>query len=603
MIAVPDTSVVVDGRFKALLRDADFSKDLERIVIAEATVAEIEHLANEGKSSGISGISELKAIFNISKEIFVPLEYYGKRPTRYEIAGAKKGDIDAIIREAAMDLDGTLITGDLIQKDIAEAKGIQSIFLKPYKKVKLRIEDFFDLETLSVHLKDGIMPARKKGKPGSIVLEKFDRVYSEDELKEISLDILERAKTTRDSFIELDEKGASVVQLQEYRIVITSPPFSDRFEITAVRPVKKLTLDEYNLPEQLMKRLETAEGILIAGAPGMGKSTFAQAIAEFYASLEKIVKTMEKPRDLNVQPEITQYTALEGDMAKTGDILLLVRPDFTIFDEMRVTNDFKIYADMRLAGVGMVGVVHATKPVDAIQRFIGRIELGIIPQLIDTIIFIKNGEVNSVLELEFLVKVPHGMSEADLARPIVEIKDFYTKTPLYEIYTYGEQVVVMPLKARRKETSPMKKLALSKLKEKLNSELGIPFELEAVSDSRIALYVKNDDIPSIIGKEGKNIRALESAIGFSIDVRPMEKTQEKGKKGRIPVDVDFREKYVLINVEKKFARKNIKIFIEDNYLEEINVPKSGKIKISNKNPIAEQIEDGILNGKNLYIML
>ncbi|MFA7689726.1 MAG: PINc/VapC family ATPase [Methanofastidiosum sp.] len=603
MIAVPDTSVVVDGRFKALLRDADFAKELERIVIAEATVAEIEHLANEGKSSGISGISELKAIFNISREIFVPLEYYGRRLTRYEIAGAKKGDIDAVIREAAMDLGGTLITGDLIQKDIAEAKGVQSIFLKPYKKVKLKIEDFFDLETLSVHLKDGITPARKKGKPGTIALEKFDRVYSEDELKEISLNILERAKTTKDSFIELDEKGASVVQLQEYRIVITSPPFSDRFEITAVRPVKKLTLEEYNLPEQLMKRLETAEGILIAGAPGMGKSTFAQAIAEFYASLEKIVKTMEKPRDLNVQPEITQYTALEGNMAKTGDILLLVRPDFTIFDEMRVTNDFKIYADMRLAGVGMVGVVHATKPVDAIQRFIGRIELGIIPQLIDTIIFIKNGEVNSVLELEFLVKVPHGMSEADLARPIVEIKDFYTKTPLYEIYTYGEQVVVMPLKARRKETSPMKKLALSKLKEKLNAELGIQFDLEAVSDSRIALYLKNDDIPSIIGKEGKNIRALENAIGFSIDVRPMEKTQEKGKKGRIPVDVDFREKYVLINVEKKFARKNIKIFLEDEYLEEINVPKSGKIKISNKNPIAEQIEDGILNGKNLYIIL
>lgn len=159
----------------------------------------------------------------------------------------------------------------------------------------------------------------------------------------------------------------------------------------------------------------------------------------------------------------------------------------------------------------------------------------------------------------------------------------------------------MPLKTKRKETSPMKRLALSKLKEKLNAELGIPFDLEAVSDSRIALYVKNDDIPSIIGKEGKNIKALENAIGFSIDVRPMEKPQEK--KGRIPVDVDFREKYILINVEKKFARKNIKIFIEDSYLDEVNVPKSGKIKISNKNPISEQIEDGIMNGKNLYIIL
>lgn len=602
MIAVPDTSVVVDGRFKSLLLDKDFVKDLERIVIAEATVAEIEHLANDGKSSGISGIAELKAIFNLSKEIFVPLDYYGKRPTKYEIAGAKKGDIDSIIREAAMDIGATLITGDIIQKDIAEAKGIDSIYLKPYKKVKLRIEDFFDSETLSVHLKDGITPVRKKGKPGSIVLDKFDKIYNEDEIKEISLDILERAKTTKDSFIELDEKGASVVQLQEYRIVITSPPFSDGFEVTAVRPVKKLTLDDYNLADPLMKRLEIAEGILIAGAPGMGKSTFAQAIAEYYASLEKIVKTMEKPRDLNVQPEITQYTSLEGDMAKTGDILLLVRPDFTVFDEMRVTNDFKIYADMRLAGVGMVGVVHATKPIDAIQRFIGRIELGIIPQLIDTIIFIKNGEVNQVLDLEFLVKVPYGMSEADLARPIVEIKDFYTKTPLYEIYTYGEQVVVMPLKARRRETSPLKRLALSKLKEKLNSELDMPFELEVVSDSRVALYVKNDDIPSIIGKEGKNIKALENSIGFSIDVRPMEKSKSE-KKGRIPVQVDFKEKHITINVEKKFARKNVKIFIEDDYLDEFSVPKSGKIKISNKNPLSEQIEDGIMDGKNLYIIL
>ena len=33
-----------------------------------------------------------------------------------------------------MDLGATLITGDMIQKDIAEAKGIDSIHLKPYKK-------------------------------------------------------------------------------------------------------------------------------------------------------------------------------------------------------------------------------------------------------------------------------------------------------------------------------------------------------------------------------------------------------------------------------------------------------------------------------------
>ena len=94
---------------------------------------------------------------------------------------------------------------------------------------------------------------------------------------------------------------------------------------------------------------------------------------------------------------ITQYAISHGDAQEIHDILLLSRPDYTIFDEMRNTDDFKLFADMRLAGVGMVGVVHATNPIDAIQRFLGRIEMGVIPQIIDTVVFIKNGEIKRVL--------------------------------------------------------------------------------------------------------------------------------------------------------------------------------------------------------------
>ena len=54
---------------------------------------------------------------------------------------------------------------------------------------------------------------------------------------------------------------------------------------------------------------------------------------------------------------------------------------------------------------------------------------------------------------------------------------------------------------------------------------------------------------------------------------------------------------------KRNLLENVKIFIEDDYLDEFSVPKSGKIKISNKNPLSEQIEDGIMDGKNLYIIL
>jgi len=124
---------------------------------------------------------------------------------------------------------------------------------------------------------------------------------------------------------------------------------------------------------------------------------------------------------------------LRNRIQEIHDILLLSRPDYTIFDEMRNTEDFKLFADMRLSGVGMIGIVHATNPIDAIQRFIGRVEMGVIPQVIDTVVFIKNGQIQKVLSLKMTVKVPSGMTEADLARPVVVVTDFETEKLMFQI--------------------------------------------------------------------------------------------------------------------------------------------------------------------------
>ena len=56
---------------------------------------------------------------------------------------------------------------------------------------------------------------------------------------------------------------------------------------------------------------------------------------------------------------------------------------------MRTDEDFRLYVDLRLAGIGMVGVVHAASPIDAIQRFINRVELGMIPSIIDTVLILS----------------------------------------------------------------------------------------------------------------------------------------------------------------------------------------------------------------------
>ena len=168
-------------------------------------------------------------------------------------------------------------------------------------------------------------------------------------------------------------------------------------------------------------------------------------MAELYVSHGKIVKTFESPRDLQVPDEVTQYAPLEGSFERAVDILLLVRPDFTIFDEIRRRQDFQIFADLKLAGVGMIGVVHAEYPNRCGTTLHRQNRTGDDPQILDTIIFVESGIVKKIYEISLSVRVPFGMTEDDLARPIVEVKDFASGLVEYEIYTYGEENIVVPV--------------------------------------------------------------------------------------------------------------------------------------------------------------
>ena len=575
MKIVPDTSVVIDGRLRKFLLE----HDVEEIVLPELVIAEIEYIANKGNRIGTAGLDELNGIREFCLHNDIGLSYYGKRIRDYK-------DMDDKIRRVAEETDAVLVTGDFVQGQIAKAKGIKCIILEKKIELETKIEDFFDEETLSVHLKEDLPVLAKTGRPGAVTLVRKNPVLSREDLEVIALDIVERARQGQDSFVELDEKGATVVQLKEYRIAITQPPFSDRMEITAVKPVKKLTLKEYTISNQLLRRFEKAEGILVSGSPGAGKSTFVQALAEFYNKKEKIVKTMEKPRDLQVSNEITQYTALRGSMARTADILLLTRPDFTVFDEMRKTEDFHVFSDMRLAGVGMVGVVHATDAIDAVQRFIGRIELGMIPQIIDTIVHIEDGDIGKVLNLDFSVKIPEGMTEPDLARPVIQAKDFDTGVCEFEIYTYGEQIVVVPVRKRG--------VTKKKILKNIDKFVGVDYELHQVSPTKGILYVSEEYIPEIIGRKGKNISDIEREVGMKLDVQPLQK--------KIHADIDFTRKSGRISVSPRYKNRDLTFFYKGEQLFSATVGKKGIIRLDLKSKLSSMLYDIWQKGDHIYAL-
>ena len=383
---IPDTSAVIIGAVSEIVEKENL--DYPEIIVPEAVVCELEHQANDNRSEGHKGLKELQKLQKMQYEGELAIDFKGKRPTNYDIKYAKSGEIDSIIRDLARSEMGTLLTNDKVQAETAKAQGIPVYYFEQkYIEKALSIEKFFDETTMSVHLKENVIPMAKKGVPGHIDFVKLEnKPYSYSQIHEIMDEILDKAKSDPKTYLESSKEGSFVVQSREYRISIAYPPFSEGLEITIVRPVANINLDEYHLSDKLLERIRTnAEGILISGSPGAGKSTFVQAIAKYYSSkLNKIVKTMESPRDLQLPDDITQYSPLEGSMENTADVLLLVRPDYTIYDELRKNTDFSIFADMRLAGVGMIGVVHATRPIDAIQRISSRVELGVIPSIVDT---------------------------------------------------------------------------------------------------------------------------------------------------------------------------------------------------------------------------
>ena len=579
---VPDTSIIIDGKLSHLLERGEIEGD---IVIPELVVDELENQANEGKETGYKGIEEIKEIRMLAEREGLNISFEGRKPTTEEIEMASSGRIDALIRDMAEEMDATLYTADRIQGKIARAKGIDVREFEQETEIEFSLEDYFDDKTMSVHLKEGSTPKAKRGLPGEFELQEIGKeILSRDEMYRLIEETIEKAEASDKGLVEMEKEGATVIQLGRYRIAMTRPPFSEAAEITAVRPVAKVTLEDYEMSDKLLTRLKTeAEGILVAGAPGHGKSTFSQALAEYYSNNGQVVKTMENPRDLDVGEDITQYKGLEDSMEDTGDFLLLARPDYTVFDEVRKTDDFEVFSDMRMAGVGMIGVVHASEAVDAVQRLIGRVELGMIPQVCDTVVFIKDAQIEEVYKLELVVKVPQGMTEEDLARPVIQISTFEDDAPQYEIYTYGEETVVVPV-TDAEEESGAQRLAREKLQQQLGSRVDNP-EIEFISDNHIRLMVSEDEVSHVIGKGGENIDRLENELGLDITVEPKTPTT----KGEIDFSVSEKGNSVIIDVGGEKSGTEVDIYEEQEFLFTATVGKSGDISLTKKSELANRV--------------
>jgi ATPase len=354
---------------------------------------------------------------------------------------------------------------------------------------------------------------------------------------------------------------------------------------------------------------------------------------------------MEAPRELQVPDQITQYTALEGSMANTADVLLLVRPDFVIFDELRKNEDFNVFGDMRLAGLGMIGVIHANGVRDAIQRFSNRVDFSVLSQVVNTIIFVKQGVVSRVYDIDFTIKVPNGMAGEMNIRPVTTVTDNDSGQLVLDVFRYDGETIVMPvmasvpapaaapvMAAKTPQVQNIGQPVLSapqptrtpapvaplpeparkenderpgwKLMEKdIQREIGRYTEgfidVQMVSDTKAIVYIDDKDVPAAIGKGGKNISAIVNKIGIGIDIKPRsefdrqqmqsspQKTEEEmNLGGGVKIQTDKKQ---LTIIAPEQSGKIVDVFAGKEYLFTATVNDSGEIHLAKNSSIAQEM--------------
>jgi ATPase len=223
-----------------------------------------------------------------------------------------------------------------------------------------------------------------------------------------------------------------------------------------------------------------------------------------------------------------------------------------------------------------------------------------IPQVVDTVVYIEDGRVDTVYDVTTEVKVPEGLTAEDLARPVIQISDFETGRPAFEIYTFNRQVVTVPLDddGDARETG-VDRLAKSEIEREIRSIARGHVDVELKSANTAVVYVEDDDISYVIGKGGGRISDVEERLGIDIDVRTHDEkpggrtTDDSGPTdGEEVVTPEVTARHVVIRLDDHVG-ETVEVRAAGDYLFTATVGRGGDVQVSRGSAIADELEEAI----------
>jgi ATPase len=255
-----------------------------------------------------------------------------------------------------------------------------------------------------------------------------------------------------------------------------------------------------------------------------------------------------------------------------------------------------------------------------------------IPQVVDTVVYIEAGEVHTVYDVTTEVKVPHGLIEEDLTRPVIVVRDFETGQPAYEIYTFNRQVVTVPLDGAENDAASeagVERIAKQEIEREIRQVARGHVEVELQGHNRAVVFVEEDDISYVIGKGGGRISDIENRLGIDIDVRTLDERPEPpaggGSGGAAGgggaagasgagsgggsastgageiVTPEVTSRHVRIPLEG-YGGETVEVRADDEYLFTATVSRSGEVQVSRGSAIAEELESAIDRGRTITVV-
>ena len=222
--------------------------------------------------------------------------------------------------------------------------------------------------------------------------------------------------------------------------------------------------------------------------------------------------------------------------------------------------------------------------------------MGMISNIVDTVIFLRDGKIEKTYQLELVMKVPTGMLEADLTRPVVEIRDFIDSTLEYEIYTYGEEKVIIPVIEIEKKERQTKDVSMKKLKESYAKYEG-EMDIEMLSSKRALIKTDKKNIPEIIGRNGQNIMDMEKRLGIKIDVEPSNNALGRN----INHVIHETGNNLDILFKRKLDGKTLNVYIDDQYILSATVGKKNRIRLAKESDIGRSIINAIIQEQKIIV--